>query len=165
MTSKVRFHGYKLSRVALTMQFRGYKLSWTPKKFAKSRKFVDHESKKFHFLILPRSPFELLLGPLTMLLGTSPVTTSKETLKHRGPRSVLFCFRSGGTGIYPTTWMILETPLQKHTDSYRVFKNNGGASFYFSFWKISDLDPSVINCTTDRGILFALRAQQITERR
>ena len=40
MTSKVRFRKYKLSWVALNKRFPGYKLSRTPKKIAKSRKFI-----------------------------------------------------------------------------------------------------------------------------
>ena len=37
---KVQFCRYKLSRVALSKRFRGYKLSQTQKKFVKSRKFI-----------------------------------------------------------------------------------------------------------------------------
>ena len=40
MTSKLRFRGDLLSRVALNKRFRGYKLSRTPIKIAKSRKFI-----------------------------------------------------------------------------------------------------------------------------
>ena len=44
---KVKFCGYKLSRVQLNKRFRGYKLAQTPKKIAESRKFIPAKVHTF----------------------------------------------------------------------------------------------------------------------